>query len=288
MVKSTTSGKRKAAGPAVNKTPAPPSADLEPLDDGHEDGPMGFGLEDPLAGRVSSEFASADALPGAPLFGDRARGAMGASTIVSTTLPDDRNHYSLVEAIDITFAAKHGGTKRTGIAAKIKTERAHAQVLANAIRFAQIRVFDQHTMMPIPLRAGVEADFIRIDFASSLIATDDLILLARDQLGVELKVPAQEPAVVVADQAKMTAMQSAVPSRANAESAEQRRNRLQARKAELKAQGIHDYSARVATEEGITTTRLRQLLGDEGMTREVTASNPFGLARKPIGQGRKR
>ena len=74
-----------------------------------------------------------------------------------------------------------------------------------------------------------------------------------------------------------------------AEGSAQRRARLARRRDELKAQGVRDYTKRIAAEEGIGEVRVRQLLrASKPSARTPSAADPFGLTRKPIGQRRKR
>ena len=75
----------------------------------------------------------------------------------------------------------------------------------------------------------------------------------------------------------------------DAESSTQRRARLARRRDELKAQGVRDFTKRLAAEEGIGEVRVRQLLrASKPSARTPSAADPFGLTRKPIEPRRKR
>lgn len=72
---------------------------------------------------------------------------------------------------------------------------------------------------------------------------------------------------------------------AEGESPDERRQRLAARVAELKAQGVRDFLARAAAEEGITKSRLQQIL-----KRQPKAKDAFGamtdVLEGPISAGK--
>ena len=94
---------------------------------------------------------------------------------------------------------------------------------------------------------------------------------------VESPPPADEPAGASGEPARYAECQA------------QRRARLERRRDELKAQGVRDFTKRIAAEEGISEARVRQLLrASTPSARAPSADDPFGLTRKPIGQKRKR
>lgn len=74
------------------------------------------------------------------------------------------------------------------------------------------------------------------------------------------------------------------------ESAAQRRERLLGRRNELKAAGVRNYNLVMAEEEGVTTTRIKQLLDAKPEAQPATIAAPMSLLgqlRNPIPQKNK-
>lgn len=148
--------------------------------------------------------------------------------------------------------------------------------MMEAARDGSLTVRDPHT--DLPYRPAVVREFWEL-----VTPADVNAWLARCDARYRWNVPAVKP-----EPAPNESGAAGEPT-LDAESSTQRRARLARRRDELKAQGVRDFTKRIAAEEGIGEVRVRQLLrASKPSARTPSAADPFGLTRKPIGPRRKR